>query len=106
MFKGLKRSVKQLRRDEPGHRFRNRHERSQKDGGPGFWARLALYAAAVLAIAIGIVLVFIPGPAVLFFFFAGGLLATESGVIARWMDKGEMLVRSVVRRLRGLRSGG
>lgn len=111
MFQRLKRSLDQLKHDEPGRRFRNRCDAMRRDGGPGFWGRIGLYASAILCILIGIVLVFIPGPAVLFFFLAGGLLATESPVIARWMDKLELLVRRVWntirrrwRRLRGHRA--
>lgn len=109
MFRRLKRSLDQLKHDEPGRRFRNRYERTRRDGGPGFWGRVGLYAMSLLCIAIGIVLVFIPGPAVLFFFIAGGLLAAESRVIARWMDTLELLARGVWNALRRrwhrLRSG-
>lgn len=95
MFPRLKRSLEQLKHDKPGRRFRNRCERMRREGGPGFWGRIGLYVAALLCIAIGIVLVFIPGPAVLFFFLAGGLLATESPVMARWMDTLELLARKI-----------
>ncbi|MFH1497396.1 MAG: PGPGW domain-containing protein [Verrucomicrobiota bacterium] len=105
MFKRLKRSLHPLREGDPGHRFRDRHERMRREGGPGLWTRLARFVVALVCIVVGVVLVFIPGPAVLFFFFAGGLLAAESRVIAGWMDKTELLARSAWRRLRRLWSG-
>ena len=45
---------------------------------------------------IAVVLVFIPGPAVLFFFAGASLLASESRVVARALDWLEVRLRKVI----------
>lgn len=95
MFGAVKRTLEDLKRGQPGQRFKQHHERAQrsKSGrGARRWVNLLL---ALLAFAIGVVLVFIPGPAVLFFFLAGALLAPESRAIARFMDWAEVKIRAV-----------
>jgi hypothetical protein len=57
--------------------------------------RIVFVGGALVCVAIGMVLVVIPGPAVPFFFLAGGLLATESRTIARAMDWSEVRLRKV-----------
>ncbi|MDI1337815.1 MAG: hypothetical protein PSU94_16660 [Lacunisphaera sp.] len=55
---------------------------------------LRLLLALVLFV-IGVAEAFLPGPAILFFFFAGGLLAAESRSIARLLDWGEVRLRAL-----------
>lgn len=94
---GFREHWRELRRGRPGHRFQTRYERARRnEKRSGAWQRLALIALALVFVAIGAVLVVIPGPAVPFFFLAGGLLATESRYIARFMDWSEVLIRKVV----------
>lgn len=50
---------------------------------------------ALLALTIAGVLSVIPGPAIIFFFVAGALLASESRLIARLMDWIEVKVRVI-----------
>jgi hypothetical protein len=50
----------------------------------------------VLALAIGILLAVIPGPAIPFFFVAGALLASEFRFAARFMDWLELRLRAVL----------
>ncbi|MEO6569343.1 MAG: PGPGW domain-containing protein, partial [Opitutaceae bacterium] len=52
---------------------------------------------ALIALVVGVVLIFIPGPAFVFFILAGGLLASESKHVARAGDWTELRVRSVSR---------
>lgn len=47
---------------------------------------------------IGVVLIFFPGPAVLFFFLAAALLAEESRTIAGGLDWLELRIRTLWRR--------
>jgi hypothetical protein len=49
---------------------------------------------AVGCVAVGILLMFIPGPAVLFFLIAGSLLSTESLFVARSLDWSELKLRA------------
>jgi hypothetical protein len=58
---------------------------------------------ALLAFAVGVVLAFIPGPAVVFFGIAAALLASESMTVARALDRVEVWLRGAWRRLRGPR---
>ena len=87
---------RELRRGRPGHRFQARYERARREANRGsVGRRIALLVLAFAMIAIGAVLAVIPGPAIPFFFIAGGLLATESRYVARFMDWMEVLIRKV-----------
>lgn len=93
-----------LKRSRPGRRFRDRYEASRRGASRGtFVQRVVRVTLAAAAIAIGVVLVFMPGPAVLFFALAGALLASESRSVARFMDWCEMKLRAAGSRLRGRR---
>jgi uncharacterized protein (TIGR02611 family) len=76
-----------LKRGQPGRRFQDSYQRARKrEAGSGAMERIILIVAALVCFLIGVVLTFIPGPAILFFFLGGGLLATESRWVARKMD--------------------
>ena len=49
---------------------------------------------ALVLMVVGLVLTVMPGPAILFFLIAGGLLAAESRAVARWLDRGEVWLRT------------
>jgi hypothetical protein len=95
----IKRQWQALRRSKPGCRFQARYEAGQKAKKEADWGfnvrRIFGLLVALGAVAIGVVLVFIPGPAIPFLFVAGGLLASESIVVARFLDRTEVRVRSV-----------
>jgi hypothetical protein len=92
----LRRHWHTLRRGKPGHRFQDHYLQARRSGRrAGALQRVLFYGAAVVCVLIGIVLSVIPGPAIPFFFLAGGLLATESRVIARFMDWCEVRLRNV-----------
>ena len=57
--------------------------------------RIARFVVAAFAIAVGVVLAFLPGPAVLFFLLAGGLLASEWLWVARFLDWLELRLREL-----------
>src|SRR3954471_13071183 len=83
-----------LKRGKPGHRFQSRYERARRsERKAGAAQRIAMLAGGIVCLVIGAVLVVFPGPAIPFFFLAGGMLATESRTIARFMDWGEVRVR-------------
>src|SRR5688572_16410802 len=87
----------ELKRGRPGRRFQDRYDRARSEesrGGP--IKRIALIGLAIVCLAIGVVLAVMPGPAVLFFFLAGGLLATESRIVARLMDWLEVRLRKII----------
>ena len=91
----LRRQWRELRRGRPGHRFQARYERAQAEQRCGAGARILLMVIAVLFLAIGLVLSVFPGPALPFFFLAGGLLASELRFVARFMDWSEVRVRKI-----------
>lgn len=86
-----------LKRGRPGHRFQARYERAKRErtkgGSP--WRRVVTLTVGVVCLAIGLVLSVIPGPAIPFFFLAGGLFGTESRLIARLMDWIEVRARKL-----------
>ena len=89
---------RELRGGRPGHRFTDRYERAQgKKNRNGTVKRIILIVAAILCVAVGLVLTVMPGPAFVFFILAGGILATESRAVARFMDAGEVVIRKVAR---------
>lgn len=80
-----------------GKRFQRFHEQ-QKDAPA--WVKPLLLVGAILCIAAGVVLTFIPGPAFVFFGLAGAMLATQSSYVARALDRGELMARALMRRVR------
>lgn len=89
-----------LKRGRPGRRFQERYERThcRGAGAPktcGWGTRILMILGAVVCLAIAVVLSVIPGPAIPFFFIAGGLLATESRLVARGMDWAEVKFRAL-----------
>jgi hypothetical protein len=97
----LKRQWRALRAGKPGHRFQDRFERSRKSGATQSLARRLIQpVAAIVLLAIAVVLTFIPGPAIVFYFAAAGLLAGESRALARGLDWGEIQLRKAFRWLK------
>ena len=58
------------------------------------------FILAGLSAAVGFVLVFIPGPAILFFLIAAALLASDWLFVARLLDWGEVRIRRIAVRLK------
>lgn len=97
MTKTLRQQVTQFKAGKQGHRFRDHYARQrQMKDRTSSWSRILVWLIALVLLAIGIVLVFIPGPAVVFFCIAGALLATESHPIAVAMDWCEVKIRAVL----------
>jgi hypothetical protein len=90
-----------LRRGRPGHRFQERYEASRRaKNRRSIIGRIVRLGLAIVALAIGIVLMFIPGPAILFYLISGSLLAAESRVVARALDWSEVQLRKSARWLK------
>ncbi|MDB6114838.1 MAG: hypothetical protein JWQ83_2002 [Lacunisphaera sp.] len=90
----LQQQWKILRAGQPGQRFQDRYHRHQRSASAGNWLhRVGRFVAAALATAIGVVLVFIPGPAIVFFALAGALLASDCLWLARVLDWSEVKLR-------------
>jgi hypothetical protein len=85
-----------LRRGIPGRRFQDRYEAGHHTRNRrSIVGRVIRMVIAVAFVAIGVVLMFIPGPAILFFLIAGGLLAAESRRVARGLDWSEVKLRKL-----------
>jgi hypothetical protein len=95
----LRQSWRRLRRAKPGRRFRDYHERAQRRPN-GAVTRVVRLVGALVALAIAIVLTVLPGPAVVFYFLAGMLIAADSALAARWLDRTEAGLRGLWRRWR------
>lgn len=94
----LKREFREIKRGRPGRRFKDhyahkRQAKKRRRSRAGIW-RILL---GVISVVVGLVLCVIPGPGLPFIFVGGGLLATESLVVARVMDWFELRVRAVAR---------
>jgi hypothetical protein len=98
MFARARHMWTELRRWPTGRRFRRFH-RDHAHHRTG-WARCLTWIVALVSLAIGVVLMFIPGPAVVFFALTCALLATQSRWMARWLDRSEFRLRAVWRRYR------
>jgi hypothetical protein len=93
MLNKIKAEWRDLKASPPGHRFVQCHERHQARDAP--WLKPLLFFAAIFSFVIGVVLVFIPGPAILFFLISAGLLACEYHPVAKGFDKVEMWMRKM-----------
>lgn len=88
---------RQLKDDAPGHRFLNHRERMRQHGRALAVARALLGLALV---AVGFVMLVVPGPGLLGIVFGLALLAGMSSRLARLMDRAEPPVRRVAGRVR------
>jgi len=62
------------------------------------WARALTLLGVVVCLVIGVILAFIPGPAVLFFALAAALTATQSRWLACKLDRAEIYVHALWRK--------
>lgn len=92
----LKRQFHQLQRGRPGRRFQARYESAKKSRhGHNTTGRIVRLVLGFAALAVGLILMVIPGPGLPFVFIGGGLLATESLWVARAMDWLEVHFRKI-----------
>jgi hypothetical protein len=94
MFSSLKRKWRLLKSRKPGERFHVAYDRARiarKKQSP--WARIVRVAAAIAALAVGVALSVLPGPAFVFFGLGGVLLASESSHVAQTLDWLELRCR-------------
>ena len=97
MLGRLKMRWKKIRKLPPGERFQTIHREQRNRSAV---VKAAFFGVALLSFAGGVVLMFIPGPAILFFALTGALLATQSLWLARRLDEGEVWGRRAVASVR------
>jgi len=94
----LKQRWQAMLKGRPGQRFQDRYMEARKSRADASWGqkarRVLRILVAVVAIVIAVFLMVLPGPAVLFYFFAGTLLASESLYLARLLDWLEVRLRA------------
>jgi hypothetical protein len=95
----IRREWRDLKDGRPGHRFRDRYDRDAGRHEHVGW-RVVKILAGITALLVGVVEIIFPGPAILFLFVGGALLATQSRAIARLMDWAELRIRAVWRFVR------
>ncbi|MEO8551057.1 MAG: PGPGW domain-containing protein [Kofleriaceae bacterium] len=86
-----------FRADTPGERFCHHFERSKRASRA---AKIGRVSIGIVLIAVGIALLFLPGPGLLFALFGVALLSAQSERLSRGLDRGELWVRRTWRRLR------
>jgi uncharacterized protein (TIGR02611 family) len=92
-----------LKKSAPGCRFRDRYRRRQQTARNRSMFRRALYVAFGVAVAIGsLLLAPLPGPGWGTFFVGLGIVAGEVLHVARLLDRGEIKVRKVLQRTKGV----
>jgi Flp pilus assembly protein TadB len=92
----LAREWEAFRRDRPGERFCN-HERRLRRPDHAKLRRLALVSGPILVV-VGVVLLFIPGPGLLFILLGLALLCGRWHWLARTLDRAEPTARTRARR--------
>ena len=99
MFDALKRRMRRFMTVPSGKRFRAFYERHHERPHPV--RTIAAIGAALVLIAIGLILLVLPGPGLLVAAMGAALLAGESLTVARMLDWVDVCVTRVWRRWRG-----
>ncbi|MGN6521163.1 MAG: PGPGW domain-containing protein [Dokdonella sp.] len=99
MFRTLKARWRAFVAVPRGERFQAHHRRSHK-AGTSRTMRIVAIAAALVLIVLGIVMLVLPGPGLIVMLAGAVLLAEESVFVARMMDRIDLAVMRIGRRLR------
>lgn len=94
MFDSLKQSWEEIKHHEPGCRFQE-HYRSRQQQRSGFLKKVLYIGGGLLIIAAGIFFLPAPGPGFLIIFVGAGLVAQESLLAARILDRTEVALRKL-----------
>ncbi|HVJ14902.1 MAG TPA: hypothetical protein VM686_05655 [Polyangiaceae bacterium] len=87
----------------PGKRFQRRYQQHQRrPESKSVWRRVLWIGGALASFAVGVVLMFIPGPAVVFFGVSAALIANQSRWAARALDWLELRLRALYGQARDL----
>jgi hypothetical protein len=94
MFRTLKARWRAFIAVPRGERFQFHHRQTHRKDAPP-WTRYATIAAALVLIALGILMIVLPGPGLLAILAGGVLLAGESLFAARALDRLDLIVLHV-----------
>ena len=96
----LKQGWRELRRGEPGRRFRSRYERKRRSGRSGAVRKCCMIIGGLVVVLAGIVLLPLPGPGMVIVAIGALLMAEESSMTAKALDRLELRARALVARVR------
>ena len=103
MLENLREDWRRFKASKLGFRFRDRYRRHQRRGQSGFNFRKALYIVGGLVIAItSLLLAPLPGPGWGTFFVGLMILAGELLIVARFLDRAEVIIKGPARRARAV----
>ncbi len=88
-----------LAQSPPGRRFQDRYQRKQEARG-SLWKRCALVCAGVVLALVGTFFLAVPGPGIPILLVGLALIAQESAVAARLLDRAELRLRRWWKNLR------
>ena len=84
---------------EPGRRFQERYQRKQREKGNA-WKRCALVCCGAVLALVGLFFMAVPGPGIPILLVGLALIAQESAVMARFLDRAEIRLRRWWKRVR------
>ena len=83
----------------PGRRFQDRYRRKQREEGSA-WKRCAFVVTGILVSLAGVFFLAVPGPGLLILAVGLALIAQESAMLARSLDRAEIRARRLWKRFR------
>ena len=90
---------RELKAAPAGERFERAYSANRKEGRRG-WKRGAAILAGALLVAAGLFMLVAPGPGILVLIFGAALVAGESLLMARFLDRAEVRIRRAISALR------
>lgn len=76
----------------PGKRFQERYQRMREENG-SVWKRCAFVCGGILLSVLGLFFMAVPGPGIPILAVGLALIAQESAVMARFLDRAEVRLR-------------
>lgn len=99
MLEKLKNRWRAFRAGSPGTRFQRRYRRQRERSG-GLLRKIVMVVVGCVLILLGIVMLVLPGPGVLVMLIGAGLLAEESLLAARVLDRIDLAASRFAERMR------
>jgi len=101
MFESIKAGWREFADQLPGDRFQQRYRRSRNPHvRRGTIRRIVALAIGTMLVAIGLMMLVLPGPGVLVIIIGLGFFAEESLWLAKWLDAWELWLRRAWARFR------
>ncbi len=102
MFNTFRQRWREFRTDPPGRRFENRYWR-RNTRRSSVWRRLLVIVFGIVVIAIGIVMLVLPGPGSLVIVLGAALIAEESLWASRLLDRCGLRIEHWIAKVRARR---